>query len=35
MTEKRTFEERLQDVQAIIGRIEEGKLPDEIITSAI
>jgi len=29
MTEKKTFEERLQDVQEIIGRIEEGKLPLE------
>lgn len=29
MTEKRTFEERLQDVQEIISRIEEGKLPLE------
>lgn len=27
--EKRSFEERLQDVQEIIGRIEEGKLPLE------
>ena len=26
MTEKRSFEERLQDVQEIITRIEEGKL---------
>ena len=29
MKEKKTFEERLQDVQEIIGRIEEGKLPLE------
>ena len=30
MTEqKQTFEERLQEVQEIIGRIEEGKLPLE------
>ena len=29
MTEKRSFEERLQDVQEIISRIEEGKLPLE------
>ena len=27
--EKKTFEERLQDVQEIITRIEEGKLPLE------
>lgn len=27
--EKKTFEERLQDVQEIISRIEEGKLPLE------
>ncbi len=26
---KKSFEERLQDVQEIIGRIEEGKLPLE------
>ena len=30
MTEKKnTFEDRLQEVQEIIGRIEEGKLPLE------
>ena len=27
--EKKSFEERLQDVQEIISRIEEGKLPLE------
>ena len=27
--EKKTFEDRLQAVQEIIGRIEEGKLPLE------
>ena len=27
--EKRSFEERLQEVQGIIGRIEEGRLPLE------
>lgn len=27
--EKRSFEDRLQDVQEIISRIEEGKLPLE------
>ena len=27
--EKKTFEDRLQDVQEIISRIEEGKLPLE------
>ena len=36
MTEdKRSFEERLQEVQETISRIEEGKLPWRILSNSL